>query len=111
MTFLHDFCHRHIPGYACTDINWWSMYTWHWNGIQILEQKKVSLHVYMDTSGSKGLGSIFGDAWFSSRCPHRFRLRDIQFKEIYAVLQAIMRLGHLWKGHHIVFHVDSTPVV
>jgi len=52
---------------------------------------KSHLHIYTDASGKKGLGGIFGDAWFSLRCPRRFRLRDIQFKEIYTVLQAIMR--------------------
>jgi len=59
----------------------------HWNGIQILEQPKATLHIYTDHHGKKGLGSIFGMLGFSSRCPRRFRLRDIQFKEIYAVLQ------------------------
>jgi len=45
------------------------------------------------------------------RCLRRFCSRDIQFKEIYAVLQAILRWGHLWKGHHIVFHVDNYTLV
>src|SRR5467141_1808095 len=89
---------------------WWSAYAWHWNGIQILEQPRATLHIYTDASSKKGLGSIFSNTWFSSRCPRRFRLRDIQFKEIYVVLQVIMRWGHLWNGHHIVFHIDSTPV-
>src|SRR5882672_1971631 len=111
MTFPDNFSRRHVPGYAQADIAWWSAYAWHWNGIQILEQPKATLHIYTDASSKKGLGGIFGDAWFSSRCPRRFLLRDIQFKEIYAVLQAIMRWGHMWNGRHIIFHVDSTPVV
>jgi len=111
MTFPHEFLQRYIPGYAHADIYWWLEYNWHWNSIQILKQPQPSLHVYTDASGSKGLGSIFGNTWFSSRCPHRFCLRDIQFKEIYVVLQAIMRWVHLWKGYHVVFHVDNMPVV
>jgi len=65
----------------------------------------------MDASGSKGLGGIFEDQWYSSRCPCCFRTRDIQFKEVYAVLQAILRWGHLWWGHHIIFHVDNSAMV
>src|SRR5882724_9677905 len=65
----------------------------------------------MDTSGSKGLGGIFKDRWYSSRCLHHFRTCDIQFKEIYAVLQVILRWGHLWRGHHIIFHMDNSAVV
>jgi len=30
---------------------------------------------------------------------------------MYAVLQAILRWGHLWKGHQVIFHVDNTGVV
>jgi len=72
-----------------------------------IEQPRVTLHIYTDASGKKGLGGIFRRHLVSLRCPRRFSLRDIQFKEIYAVLQAIMRWGHLWDSHHIVFHVDS----
>jgi len=31
-----------------------------------------------------GLGGIFEDEWFLSRCPCHFRSRDILFKEIYS---------------------------
>jgi len=69
------------------------------------------LDVHTDASGTKGLGGTFRDKLFSMRCLRRFCSRDIQFKEIYAVLQAILRWGHLWKGHHIVFHMDNYTVV
>src|SRR5882724_10415800 len=31
--------------------------------------------------------------------------------KIYAVLQAILRWGHLWKGHQVIFQVENTAVV
>jgi len=52
-----------------------------------MEPKKLTHHICTDASGSKGLGGIFGDEWFSTRCPRWFQLRDIQFKEIYVVLR------------------------
>jgi len=75
-----------------------------------LDPPKPTLHVYTDTSSSKGLGGIFGDEWFSTRCPCHFRNRNIQFKEIYAVLQAIL-WGISWEGHHVVFHIDNSAIV
>jgi len=84
----------------CTRLEWGT----------ILEPKKLMLHTCTDTSGSKCLGGIFGDEWFSLRCPRWFQLRDIQFKEIYAVLQAILQWGSAWTGHHVVFHIDNTAV-
>jgi hypothetical protein len=27
------------------------------------------------------------------------------------VLQAILRWGHLWKHHHIIFHIDNSAIV
>jgi len=77
----------------------------------LLKPQKPMVHIYMDTSGTTGLGSIFGDEWFSTRCLCHFHSQDIQFKEIYVVLQATLRWGHLWKGHHIVFYKENTAVV
>jgi len=31
--------------------------------------KEATRNIYMDTSGSKGLGGTFEDHWFSARCP------------------------------------------
>jgi len=107
MTFNSNFTHRHIPAYACSDILWWSAYSNSWNGVQILEAPHATLHIYTDASGNKGLGRIFGNTWYSSRCPKCFHLRDIQFKEMYVILQAILRWGQLWNGHRLIFHIDN----
>ena len=37
MTFPSDFTKRHVPAYVHSDIDWWSVYAWYWNGIQIVE--------------------------------------------------------------------------
>jgi len=82
-----------------------------WNGVEILEPSCPTVHIYTDASESKGLGGVFGEIWFFTRCPCQFWLWDIQFKETYMVLQAILRWGHNWTGHHIIFHVDNAVVV
>jgi len=64
-----------------------------------------------DASGLKGLGGTFRRRMVLYTMPRRFRNRDIQFKEIYAVLQSIICWGLAWKCHHIVFHVDNMAIV
>ena len=59
----------------------------------------------------KEIGGILGDKWFSSCVPHRFCHWDIQFKEIYVVLHAILHWGHLWQHQHVIFHVDNEAIV
>jgi len=78
MTFTSNISKRHVPTYAHSDMHWWSVYAWSWNGVQILKPAWATLHIYTDASGAKGLGGVFGDSWFSSRCPCWFCLRDIQ---------------------------------
>jgi len=90
MKFPSEFSQRHLPAYVHADIRWWLPYMQAWDGIQILDQQKPTLHAYTDTSSLKGLGGTLGDKWFSTQCPCQFRNRDIQFKEIYAVLKAIL---------------------
>ena len=69
-----------------------------------------TINVFMDASSSKGLGGIFGDHWFSARCPCHFCNRDIQFKKISAILQAVIWWGHLWVHTHVIFIVDNMAV-
>jgi len=69
MTFPSSFSLRHMPPYTHTDIQWWLSCLQAWNGIQILDPLKPMLHMYTDASSTKGLGGIFGDEWFSTRCP------------------------------------------
>ena len=111
MTFPSPFSRRRVPAYARADIRWWHLFAISWNGVRLLSPSYPTIHIYTDASGTKGIGGIFDDRWFSSRVPRRFRHHDIQFKEIYAVLQAILRWGHLWKHHHIVFHIDNEAIV
>jgi Reverse transcriptase (RNA-dependent DNA polymerase) len=107
MTFCSQYSVRYLPAYAQAEIRWWRTYALAWNGVRIIIPSYHVLHVFTDASGRKGIGGIFEDEWFSSRVPRRFRNRDIQFKEIYAVLQAILRWGHRWKHCHVLFHVDN----
>ena len=109
--FKSPFQRLRIPNGARSDLRWWSLFCATWNGVRIISPPMDALQVFTDASGTKGLGGIFGDHWFSSRIPRRFRNEDIQFKEIYAVLQAVLRWGDQWDGAHVQFNVDNQAVV
>ena len=59
----------------------------------------------------KDLVVFFDNLWFLSRILCHFCGEDIQFKETYAVLQAILCWGDLWDGAHVNFNVDNQAVV
>src|SRR5882724_1518332 len=110
MTFKSSFSLRYIPAYTHADIQWWLSYAHAWNSIQILDPLKPMLHMYTNARSSKGLGGIFGNVWFSTRFPCHFRSRDIQLKEIYVVLQAILQWGLSWEGHYVMFHIIAAQL-
>lgn len=110
MKFSSPFQRLRVPSGVHSDVHWWLTYCVPWNGVRFLRPSKPSVSIFTDASGTKGLGGVYGDHWFSTRCPRRYRTRDIQFKEAYAVLQAILRWGDEWAGSHVTFHVDNEAV-
>ncbi|KAF7342789.1 Integrase/recombinase xerD [Mycena sanguinolenta] len=109
-SFRTPFAHRRIPRVVRRDIEWWAMFSPAWNGILLISPTRETLHIHTDASGSKGAGGIFDSHWFSTRIPTRYKLRDIQFKEFYTIIQAILRWGPYFSGKHIVFHTDNQGV-
>ena len=93
MTFTSPFTSCHILAYATANILWWWTFTFMWNGVRLIQPTQATVHVYTDARGCKGLRGVFGPHWFSSHVPFQFRDHDIQFKEIYAILQAILCWG------------------
>ena len=111
MTFASPFMRHRVPAYAMANIHWWLSFAHIWNGVHLITPSQHTVHVYTDASSMKGIGGILGNKWFSSRVPHQFHHWDIQFKEIYAVLHAILHWGHLWQHQHVIFHVDNEAIV
>ncbi len=66
--------------------------------------------VHTDASGTKGAGGVLQDKWFAIRMPHRYRHRDIKFKEFYAIIYSILCWGDEFKGSHVLFYTDNTDV-
>lgn len=111
MTFSSPLSRKCISKGARADIDWWTSFTPGWNGVRLLLPDRPVVHIYTDASGVKGLGGIFNNQWFSTRVPRRHRPKDIQFKELLAVKEAVLRWGTLFYGKHIIFHVDNDDIV
>lgn len=82
------------------DLRWWQTYLEAWNGVQLLRTvaSRHTWHIWTDASGKLGMGGYILEhpdllqsvqEAFSFRIPTRHRRKDIQFKEMKAVLHAI----------------------
>jgi hypothetical protein len=109
--FRSPFCRLRVPTGVRSDIAWWAIFSKQWNGVRLLRPSLPLMDVYSDASGWKGIGAVLDHRWFASRIPRRYRNRDIQFKELYAILRVILHWGDEWSAHHVVFHCDNQDVV
>lgn len=107
-SFTSPFATRRITRIAKRDLLWWSTFSHSWNGIHLITPSRPTVHIYTDASGTKGIGGVFHSSWFSIPTPHRYKSRDIKFKELYAVIYAILCWGPQLARHHVVFHIDNT---
>jgi hypothetical protein len=111
MKFRSPFQKLHVAKGVRADICWWQTFCTPWNGIHLLRPSIPSVIVHTDASGRKGIGGVCNARWFSSRVPRRYRGRDIQFKEVFAILHAILRWGDTWANHHLTLYCDNEAVV
>jgi len=70
-----------------------------------LELDSVTMEAHF--SEEKLIGGVFKKFWLSSQMPCHFCSRDIHFKELYAIIQAILHWGDHWGNHHITSYCDN----
>jgi hypothetical protein len=105
------FARRRVSKPARCDITWWSPFLLEWNSIHLFSPQHPTVHIYTDTSSTKGLGSHFQSDWFAVRCSHCHRNHHIQVKEMLAVVYAVLCWGERLSGMHIVFHVNNEAIL
>ena len=81
------------------------------NGVRLLSPSWPVVVVHTDVSSRKGLGGIHANKLFTSRAPRRYRNHDIQFKELYVIIQVVLCWGDMWNNHHLNFYCDNQVVV
>ena len=109
--FNSPFARCYITSSARADLRWWLVFRLMWNGVQLLSSSRPAIVVHTDASGRKWLGGIHANQWFASHAPQCCRNHDTQFKELYAIVQAVLRWGDTWGNHHVKFYCDNQAVV
>ena len=82
------------------DLLWWLSFLKDWDGLMLLRHldSHHTWHIWTDASGKHGMGGYIlehpdlltsAQEAFSIRMPTRYKRKDIQFKEIKAVHNAI----------------------
>ena len=112
----------HVTKAMKEDLRWWKDFLRDWNGLRLLRlvASRPTYHVWTDASGNLGLGGyILEDPQlthtvqeaFSIRVATRHRRKDIQFKEMRAVLHAIQRWLHKLRGARMMLYCDNDACV
>ncbi len=104
------------------DLLWWKTFLKDWNGLKLLRlvADRDSWYIWTDASGKLGMGGYIlkhpdllqhVQDVFSTRVPSRHARKDIQFKEMTAILHAIrLWIGKL-HGTRLVLHCDNEDCV
>lgn len=112
----------HITAAIAADLRWWDTFLSRWNGIRLLRRTAARRHysIWTDASGKLGMGGYILediatrpelDDTFSMHFATRYRKKDIQFKEMLAVLVAIRRWLPRLHQSHLTLYCDNGAVV
>ena len=104
------------------DLLWWDTFLKTWNGLRLIrhEHSRPVWHIWTDASGKLGLDGFILERpdqlhsvqeAFSTRISSRHSHKDIQFKEMKAVLYAIRLWLPRLQGTKIVLHCDNSACI
>ena len=93
------------------DLRWWNLFLHGWSSVTLIQLARPKFEVFTDASGTKGIGGVFERNLFSSRVPQRHRSKHINWKEMFAVLQALILWHTYWTNGALTVVSDNTAVV
>lgn len=112
-TAKHLHHHIYLNTEARADIQWWIKFLPTSNKQYILPDitptYSDSLKLYTDASNI-GFGAAFGHHWIQSPWPPSTSSKSIDFKEMFAILAAVLTWGHHWPGKTIIILTDNLPI-
>jgi len=98
---------------AKADIKWWGNFISTWNGIAIIQsplRSSDSLNLFTDASSLKGYGAVFGNHWTYGSWPPNVKDKDINYKELLAILIAIFTWKDEFINQQIIVFTDSKSI-
>ena len=112
VTKLHH--HININKEALQDIKWWWEFLPSWNRKSIIPDAFTitshDLKLFTDASKTIGFGALYRKSWIQGRWDGRTSSLSIDFKELFAILAAVVTWGAQWEGKRIVFITDNLPI-
>lgn len=106
--------HVTINREARDDIHWWCEFLQSWNQSSFIPDPRriysTDLLLFTDAAKLIGLGGVFGSAWIQSEWNEATRDKDIDFKELFAILAAVVTWGHQWAGKRVIIVTDNKPI-
>ena len=104
------------------DLLWWQSFLKDWDGLMLLRHldSRHTWHIWTDASGKHGMGGYIlehpdllasAQEAFSVRMPTRHKCKDIQFKEIKAVHNAIQLWLDRLRGPKLILYCDNDACI
>ena len=98
---------------AKADIEWWCQFLPSWSQSTLIPESfsilSSDLLLYTDASDS-GFGAIYKNSYIQGGFHGNSLEHSIDFKELFAIVAAVMTWGTAWAGKRIVFHTDNEPI-
>ena len=96
---------------ARADLRWWQLFLSHWSSISLVQLSRRQFDVSTDASGLKGIGGLYDGRIFASRVPSHHQRKHINWKEMFAVLHALILWHKEWIHGSVDVACDNTAVV
>ena len=96
---------------AKQDLRWWTLFLSSWSTISFIQLSRTVFHVSTDASGLKGIGGVYNGRIFSSRVPSRHKDKHINWKEMFAILHALILWHKEWAYGSVDVACDNAAVV
>ena len=93
------------------DLRWWKLFLSSWSAISLIQLSRPVFQVSTDASGLKGIGGVYDGRIFSSRVPPRHKEKHINWKEMFAVLHALIFWHKEWANGSLDVACDNAAVV
>ena len=111
---------HHITSNMKADLRWWQSFLDQWDGLKLLRHldSRPTWHIWTDASGRHGMEGYIREhpsqpalEAFSVHLATRHRRKDIQFKEIKTVHQAIQLWLARLRGSKLILYCDNDAYV
>ena len=95
------------------DIQWWIDFLPSWNKKSIIPETLFvtsnDIKLFTDAS-SIGFGAIYGTSWIQGQWDTKHQDMSIDYKELFAIVAAVLTWGSGWQGKRVIFITDNKPI-